>query len=206
MKRFLDTTAMALALALGVGVVLLAPSPAQAACIPIGALDFNGDGWIDTPERHMAMDAGFTNVRSGGRLYTSQEEMSACLTGSAAAMRWLQSANPNFASSMGTAPAGSTTMVGRSVTPSPSRYYSMYDSGAAYDTPSPVAHENALSYLRTKVFGSPAGAAQGTIMAPSQPMASSGSPSEFERIDANRDGIVSQGEWLDYRNRLGQNF
>ncbi len=225
MKNFFDTTALALVAALGVGGALLAPTPAQAAepCIRVAAVDLNGDGWIDTPERHMAMNAGFTNLRSGGRLYTTQEEMNQCLQGSEAAFRWLRQANPNYAMYMGQpGMSGATAAVaapsrtwspgavtGPATTASGTGAYAGgYDRGAAYDTPAPQAEAQAKAYLEAKVFGTqaPAGSV-GRAGAEQTMMPAAGGPAQgmgsFEQIDANHDGVISQGEWLDYRNRMG---
>ena len=49
-------------------------------------------------EFHMALNAGSQNIRSGGKLYVSQDEMKRCLQGGPAAFRWLQSANPRYMS------------------------------------------------------------------------------------------------------------
>jgi hypothetical protein len=107
----------------------------------------------------MATDAGFTNVRAAGKQYLSEQDMNRCLQGSASAFRWLQSANPRYVSYMGPAPAPTlrtATTAYPSRYPNPTQYYSTYDSGAAYDTPTPQAREAALAYLRSKVYGNPA--------------------------------------------------
>jgi hypothetical protein len=210
MKKLIDATALALVWALGVGVVLLGPSPAQAAgCTPVAALDLDGDGWIDTPERHAAMDHGFTNIRSGGRLYTTDQEMSQCLQGSDRAFRWLQQANPNFAAYSGGAPAYPTTGTAASGVPS-------YDSGAAFDTPSPQAAAEAKAYLESKTVVGPDGSVTEvgrSTPAPAVPapevqsmMPSAAAPSDFEQMDANQDGIVSRQEYLDFMNRTGRTY
>ena len=158
MKTVLGTAA--LALAIGLGATMLAAAPASAAgCIRQAALDLNGDGWVDTAEFHMAMDAGFQNIRSPGKQYLSEEDMNRCLQGSETAFRWLQSANPRYVSYMGPAPTPIYATAASSYSspyPNPTRYYSAYDAGAAYDTPTPQAHAAALDYLRAKVYGNPA--------------------------------------------------
>jgi hypothetical protein len=239
MKTFFDTTALALVLALGVGATLFAPSPAQAdGCVRVAALDLNGDGWIDTPERHAALNAGFRNLREGGKLYISEAEMSGCLQGTPQAFRWLQGANPRYASYTGAAPMA-PSYAPAAPTYSASAYSgntyssnsgSSYDRGAAYDTPAPVAQRQALDHLRSKVFG-PTGEpplvassaapeatmmpAAGPTMAPTMmppsvvpydTPAMPGGSAAFDRMDANRDGVITRGEYLDYQSRHASTY
>jgi len=210
MKRIVTTTALALVLGLSAGAGLTAPPAKAADCIRTAALDLNGDGWIDGEERDMARSAGFRSFDANGDLYVSAQEMDSCLRGGSGAFAWLRSANANYAST--------ESYVGRSVSPVPSASYApapmtsySYDRGAAYDTPAPIAHDAALAYLKSKVERDPRYAPRvATVYTPVvqptpqimyqiEPASGADPMSDFARMDANNDGVVTDSEYLNYR-------
>ncbi|MBX6324121.1 MAG: hypothetical protein IRY94_20080, partial [Rhodospirillaceae bacterium] len=154
--------------------------------------------------------------------------MNQCLQGSEAAFRWLRQANPNYAMYMGQpGTSGATAAAGApSRTWSPGAvsgpataasgtgaYAGGYDRGAAYDTPAPQAEAQAKAYLESKVFGTPsptgsvgrAGPAEGAAGEQTM-MPAAGGMAPFDQMDANRDGMISRDEWLDYHNRMGSTY
>jgi hypothetical protein len=232
MNRFFYSAALAL-LGLGMGASTIGAAPAQAAtCVQEAALDLNSDSWIDTAEFHMALDAGFQNIRSGGKQYVSQDEMRRCLQGGPAAFRWLQTANPRYMSYSRPADqpvyaSNTRPLYAPGGDPQPGQYYSTYDSGAAYDTPALQAHQAALAHLRSKVFGNPtytAALGRDTYYQPTPPVGAyypvpsdqtmapaAGGPlyaarSEFSRIDSNGDGVITRAEYFDYMTRTGRAY
>lgn len=206
MKSILASTATALVVGLAAGVAGLAASPAQAQCVRVAALDLNGDNWIDGDERRAARNAGFHNFDANGDLFVSAEEMNTCLSGSAAAFRWLSSANPNYASAQ--APSAADLAPAEAYAPAqPMTAYRSYDRGTAYDTPAPIARENALRYLEAKVAADPRYQPRMRIV--ESPELQQMTPaagltpdplSEFSSMDLNRDGVVSPDEYQAYRN------
>jgi hypothetical protein len=209
MKRLVTSTALAMALGLAAGAVLVTASPAEAQCVRAGALDLNGDKWIDGDERDLARNAGFTNFDSNGDLFVSADEMNSCLNGGARAFAWLRSANPSYASAGSYMGPSDMTAPSASYAPTTAGYTPSYDRGAAFDTPAPQARDAAMAYLQSKVQADPRYQPRvvvqtyqplpaPTVIGAIEPAAGRDLLREFATIDVNGDGVLSAQEYVDY--------